>query len=217
MANYKSGLMNREKTIATCKELFYKNGYRETSFGEICKQTGLHPGSISYHFKGKANIALHIYAEMMSYYQETLKQLFPEENELTYLFLGICVHIKLMYTDASYLRFSSQVTTDCASEILEDQYEHFSPLVYDFLQNHVAPEKQDFFLTASIGFDTSINAYIYRHPEKSQYASTVKYACELYAYILDKATLSREIELALTLTETLSISCQNFKIILSIS
>lgn len=216
MANYKSGLLNREKTISVCRQLFYKNGYRETPFGEICKQTGLHPGSISYHFKGKANIAQQIYADMTSGYQSQLKMLFPEEKDITLLILGICVHIKLMYLDAAYRRFSCQITTDCAAEILEDRYEHFSPLVYEFLQNHIPPEKQDFFLTASIGFDTSVNTYIEHHLGPEAYPLTVQYACELYVYILDKETLTHEVERAMALTEQLEVHCTNCQITISL-
>lgn len=217
MANYKSGLLNREKTIAVCKDLFFQKGYRETAFGEICKRTGLHPGSISYHFKGKAHIAQFIYAEMMEDYQQQLKQLFPEEDDLTQLILGICVHVKLMHTNPSYRRFSCQFTTDCASEILEDQYKSFSPMVYNFLQNNVEPEKHEFFLTASVGFDTSINIYISRHTENEYFISNVKYACELYLYILEKEMLSRELDRALRLMEKLDIGCDNFKIQLALT
>ncbi len=44
------------KILDAASELFYLNGYYNTSFGDIEKSTGLSRGNINYHFKNKKNI-----------------------------------------------------------------------------------------------------------------------------------------------------------------
>ncbi|NTW71715.1 MAG: TetR/AcrR family transcriptional regulator [Eubacteriaceae bacterium] len=61
MAVYKSGEISKNKIITACKELFYLQGYRKTTYKDICKKADSNPGLINYYFKTKIKIAEIIY------------------------------------------------------------------------------------------------------------------------------------------------------------
>src|SRR5665648_435717 len=64
MAVYESGKISRNKIITTCNELFYINGYKKTTYKEICEKAESNPGLISYYFKTKKNIAMIIHGNL---------------------------------------------------------------------------------------------------------------------------------------------------------
>ena len=215
MAIYRTGVITQEQIISICRELFYQKGHRETPFSEICKKANVNPGSISYHFKGKQNIAQIIYCEMNQKCHEQLRVLFPNEDRLHLLLIGLCVHFRLMHMDANYRRFSSQIAVDCASIFLEDGYKFTSPLAYDFLKSLVPAEKYEFFLNASVGIEASVNAYICQHLNPEDFYNNVQYATELYLYLMDGSTLLPMVDDALNATQDLIIKCSDLEITVS--
>jgi len=68
--------------LDTCKELFYEKGYNETSYEDIYTAAGLPPGSVTYYFTGKKNIAESIHAEYELKVKTVLSLLIAEEYEL---------------------------------------------------------------------------------------------------------------------------------------
>ncbi len=105
MKNYATGLETQEKILKTCKNLFYKKGYNETTFAEICKKANVNPGSIAYHFTNKFNIASKIYENLMQQFYETSLLIFPEQDELQQIMLALGLHLKLVFNDSAYRRF----------------------------------------------------------------------------------------------------------------
>jgi AcrR family transcriptional regulator len=212
LKSYANGQKTRENIINVCKDLFFKKGYKDTLFSEICATAQVNSGSVSYHFKEKSAIAKTIYAEMMMKISQRIKELFHDEDELTILLLAICIHHWLLFHDSAYRRFSVQITSECVCDIIDDKFEHFAPIAHDYLKKNMSPEKTDFFIAAIAGADSHIEFYIDRHIETLKYEEIARYTCELYHYFLDKACLSSCIERSLELVRNLEISNQGFDI-----
>ena len=63
MVKLKAGEKKKNLIIDVCKKLFYRKGYANTTYDDICKKADIPPGSITYHFRGKRDIAAVIDAE----------------------------------------------------------------------------------------------------------------------------------------------------------
>jgi AcrR family transcriptional regulator len=63
MVKYTAGEKKRQLIIDACKTLFYEKGYNKTTYDDICDFADIPPGSITYHFGSKAEIAALIHAE----------------------------------------------------------------------------------------------------------------------------------------------------------
>lgn len=212
MANYSKGLATKERILSISRKLFYEKGFIATSFNEIYRSAQVNPGSISYHFKSKKAIAESIYNDMMAYEGNTIKELFPDEDELTILILGVCVHQKLLFIDEAYRRFSVEINIECFRDIIQDKYEHFVPAAYSYITNKVPPEKVDFFLVAVAGADSRIESYIDQNIERIDYETTVRNTCEIYLYLLDGRELTDRVDKAIKMADKLEITNEGFDI-----
>lgn len=77
MVKVKAGERTKQLIIDTCKPLFYHNGIDKTTFGMICSQADIAPGSISYHFSGKMDIATSIADEFSAQLEGTIEKYIP--------------------------------------------------------------------------------------------------------------------------------------------
>ena len=73
----KQGDNTRAHIVDVSNELFYRQGYGNTSFSDIVRRTGLSKGNITYHFKNKKNILEAIVNKRM----EDIKQKLHRWNE----------------------------------------------------------------------------------------------------------------------------------------
>ncbi|WP_165052044.1 MULTISPECIES: TetR/AcrR family transcriptional regulator [unclassified Adlercreutzia] len=63
MVKLSAGEKKKKLIIDTCKVLFYQKGYANTTYEDICEKADIPPGTITYHFGGKRDIATVIDAE----------------------------------------------------------------------------------------------------------------------------------------------------------
>lgn len=63
MVRLSAGEKKKRLIIGVCKKLFYRNGYVGTTYEDICREADIPPGTITYHFDGKAGIATAIEVE----------------------------------------------------------------------------------------------------------------------------------------------------------
>ena len=63
MVRLSAGEKKKRLIIGVCKKLFYRNGYVGTTYDDICREADIPPGTITYHFGGKAGIATTIEVE----------------------------------------------------------------------------------------------------------------------------------------------------------
>lgn len=54
MVRLSAGEKKKRLIIGVCKKLFYRNGYVGTTYEDICREADIPPGTITYHFDGKA-------------------------------------------------------------------------------------------------------------------------------------------------------------------
>lgn len=73
MAEYATSKESRNKIIEACKELFFLQGYKKTTYVDICNKANSNPGLINYYFKTKKNIAAYIYGEFYLLIKECVK------------------------------------------------------------------------------------------------------------------------------------------------
>lgn len=63
MVRQSAGAKKKQLIISVCKKLFYEKGYSKTTYDDICRAADIPPGTITYHFDGKRDIAAVIDAE----------------------------------------------------------------------------------------------------------------------------------------------------------
>ncbi len=68
------GHQNRERIVAAANDLFYQQGYNQTSFAEVAESTGIPKGNFYYYFKSKDEL-LHAVIE---HRLEVIRQLLAE-------------------------------------------------------------------------------------------------------------------------------------------
>lgn len=210
MANNLSGIKTKERIIETAKDLFYQNGYNETSCNDICKKIGIRLGNLHYHYNNKIEIAETIYNEMMDYYQRRLSELFPDEDELNLLVLSVCIHQKRLFEDSLYRKFSLQYTKERMCDISLDEYRAIIPGGYHYLAKHLDPIQTDFCFSAIAGIDIRIESYINENIDTLNYEQTAKYTNQLYFSITNNQNLNPIIDYALTLARRINISSDGF-------
>lgn len=65
----------RDHILETASQLFYQNGYNQTSFSDIARQAGIPKGNFYYHFKSKGDILLAVIQGRIERSQAMLEQL----------------------------------------------------------------------------------------------------------------------------------------------
>lgn len=63
MVRLSAGEKKKKLIVDTCKKLFYRQGYLNTTYDDICREADIPPGTITYHFNGKRDIAAVIDSE----------------------------------------------------------------------------------------------------------------------------------------------------------
>lgn len=74
-------MKNTESNIySAAKNLFFKNGYFDTTTREIAEVAGVNSGLISYYFNNKSNLAIKIYDEMFYNIKALVNEYIPLEK-----------------------------------------------------------------------------------------------------------------------------------------
>ncbi|MDO4288812.1 MAG: TetR/AcrR family transcriptional regulator [Eubacterium sp.] len=190
----KKGITTRKKILDTCRDLFYERGFMALTFSEICKQTDTNPGSVSYHFKSKINIALLIYSEIMEKLADLARVYCPEEDHLRQRMFALGLHLKLFYSNANYRRFSAEVCTQRAYDTKLDHfvYSHSEPFL---LSKQYMEEKQaKLYFAAFVGMDGYLESYIADHIDDFTFEDILTSYLELHYSFLDHTALHQNIE-----------------------
>ncbi len=78
MANYKAGELTKEKILRVSRELFYRNGFENTTYVQISKKADVNLGTIIYHFKSLEGISRIIYDEIVEQRAEVIAKRIEE-------------------------------------------------------------------------------------------------------------------------------------------
>ncbi|MEI3231393.1 MAG: TetR/AcrR family transcriptional regulator [Gordonibacter pamelaeae] len=103
MVKLKAGEKKKNLIIDVCKKLFYRKGYANTTYDDICKKADIPPGSITYHFRGKRDIAAVIDAEYEAQNKIYIKKMCGKAYDKTTSRTSICgsATSKMMTSGAS--------------------------------------------------------------------------------------------------------------------
>lgn len=130
---YVSGEQTKNSIYAAAKELFYKNGYDDTSFGDIKDITGTDKGLIAYHFKSKYNLAAQIYDEIEKTSYALVADKISGESAVMQEFINLYMFHKLLRENPNYLRFCAQIAynPEFLQYSITDQYTIIDSLAAD--------------------------------------------------------------------------------------
>ncbi|MBF7095913.1 TetR/AcrR family transcriptional regulator [Alkalibacter mobilis] len=93
MPVYKTGEKSRNKIIDACKELFYLNGFKKTTYKDICEKASSNPGLINYYFKTKKKIGEIIYGNFYVEIKAGVEDFLIENYGEYDLQVGTCIEI----------------------------------------------------------------------------------------------------------------------------
>lgn len=80
MANYETGIITKNRILNAYRELFYKKGYKKTTYKDIFNLTNINQGLITYYFKSKRAIAGQIHTEFRIHIKDVVKEYFTNEK-----------------------------------------------------------------------------------------------------------------------------------------
>lgn len=113
MVRLSAGEKKRKLIIDTCKKLFYRKGYANTTYEDICKAADIPPGTITYHFKGKRDIAAVIDAEYEAQNKIYIEKMCGDVYSKTQLMVIENYHMwKRNFEERNLYRFLYEITRE---------------------------------------------------------------------------------------------------------
>lgn len=77
----KQGEKTRNKILSSSNQLFYQQGYHQTSFSDLVKVTNLSKGNITYHFKSKNDILNGVFKRRLAKTETMLNTLTEQHSD----------------------------------------------------------------------------------------------------------------------------------------
>ena len=177
MVRLSAGEKKKLLIIDTCKKLFYRNGYANTTYEDICKAADIPPGTITYHFNGKRDIAAVIDREYERENKTYIEKLCGDRFSLTQMMVIENFHMwKRIFEDARIRRFLLDISSDrlpTASTV--DAITYFYRCVMDDRGIEGISEKE---LTLIVGAQIGMSDGLIHAIKDSEYAYTYEEAAE---------------------------------------
>lgn len=113
MVKMSAGEKKKKLILDTCKKLFYRNGYENTTYEDICKAADIPPGTITYHFGSKRELAAIIDAEYERENKTYIEKMCGDRYSKTELMVIENYHMwKRIYEDENICRFLLDLSAD---------------------------------------------------------------------------------------------------------
>jgi AcrR family transcriptional regulator len=208
LKNYANGITTKNRILEVCKDMFCQKGYTETKYAEICEKAEVNPGSFSHHFKSKKNTASFLFGGMMQCYYQRTEELFPDEDDLQQVMIAAGVHQRLLFTDKSYRRFSSEFSSEVLYAESLDTYIKLVPKAYRVTLDRVNRKRADFLFTIYRGIDHFLEVYIDEH----SFCEVFEDMANIYYRYVEDTELKERISRALCLLNTLDIFFDRFEL-----
>ncbi len=109
MAKITKGEETRNQIIDACRELFFENGYNNTSARMISKRAGTNLGLLNYHFDGKIELGKLIYLEIRNEYNELISNYEPDFTDLEQFFFSSAVELSLCLSNPNFGLFYYEI------------------------------------------------------------------------------------------------------------
>ncbi len=95
MANTAKGEETKKRIIASARFLFYEQGYSETGLRQISEKAGTNVGLMNYYFENKAGIAMLIYSDIRSTFDDLLAKYEPNLKREEFFILSSAIELYL--------------------------------------------------------------------------------------------------------------------------
>lgn len=113
MVKMSAGEKKKKLILDTCKKLFYRNGYENTTYEDICEAADIPPGTITYHFGSKRELAAIIDAEYERENKTYIEKLCGDRYSKTELMVIENYHMwKRIYEDENIRQFLLDLSAD---------------------------------------------------------------------------------------------------------
>lgn len=113
MVKMSAGEKKKKLILDTCKKLFYRNGYENTTYEDICEAADIPPGTITYHFGSKRELAATIDAEYERENKTYIEKLCGDRYSKTELMVIENYHMwKRIYEDENIRQFLLDLSAD---------------------------------------------------------------------------------------------------------
>ena len=116
MANYETGITTKNKILEAYRELFYKKGYKKTTYVDILNLTGINQGLITYYFKSKKAIAGKIHTDFRIQIKNAVKDYFKQQKIKYDLQLATAleqiIYSKIKFKDEKLKRFIYEISIE---------------------------------------------------------------------------------------------------------
>lgn len=208
---YAISIETRQRVLEVCKQLFYEKGYKQTTYAEICRTANVHPGTITYHFGNKKNLASLLLKEIMNDFNEAAARLWPQEDLLQRKLAANGMHYKLVFADSAYRRFSMEYSADTSSVFDYEQYIRINHIAYELTRQYVDELRANFLFMAFAGMDIYLDRYVADNIDQLEYEQVFVYVSEMYHPYLDRTELHARIIKAIAHVDTVDIRFENFR------
>lgn len=208
---YATSIETRVRIVDVCKQLFCEKGYKQTTYAEICRIANVHPGTITYHFGNKKNLATLLYKETLADLHHSAAALWPLEDELQHKLLANGMHYKLIFDDWTYRRFSMEYSADSFSPFDAEQYIQLNSEAYALTRNYVDELRAKFLFMAFAGMDIYLDQYISDNIDDLEYEQVFVYISEIYHPYLDRTELHARIVKAIAYLDTVDVFFDHFR------
>lgn len=123
MAQYENGAFTRRVVVDTFIRLFYENGFHETSYGDICRESHVNRSTLYYHFKDKEVMRYEAVWEYTAMDRKLIeKYCTSSENVLVQAMYLMWIQVK---NDAKFRRFIYQACLDYPMYTGKMDYTHY--------------------------------------------------------------------------------------------
>lgn len=112
MASTSKGTETRNRIITCARLLFYEKGYSETSLREISEKAGTNIGLVNYYFESKSGIAMQIYSDIRSVFDEQLAKFEPDLSRDEFFILSSGIELKLALDCKNFGKFYFTLSQD---------------------------------------------------------------------------------------------------------
>lgn len=209
MGRYQNGIETQARILEVSRKLFYQKGYDQTTFADICRETGTNQSAIHYHFKSKENLLQIIYADTVRKNNE-LVEFYSDRSTgfLAKLFFDAEIYLYKVFHDENYRRFYIDATRFWYNL---DQYvgEGLGKFSYNRYHDEsllLTEEERMYNRMACTAFDQIVLIHINNHMDSLDFHAVFRQVIKMYKKILEIGT--EEYEEALEQLRVLEERCK---------
>lgn len=188
------GEEKKEHILNTCRELFYKHGYKATSVRMISKEANINLGLLNYYFDGKVEIGDIIYRGIRRTFRLLIEENEPGISEKDLFFFNSAIELQLCLQNTNYGRFFIEITHE------DPVYKHWLNIIIERFNKYAINDDANAHLDLQAISISSIKRSLVRHSldliEKDIDAYVLFYLEEqLHYFGMDKAEAFRYLDM----------------------